>query len=290
MKKNPLGQDNYKELIENGFYYVDKTLFIKDILEQSRSALPFLRPRRFGKTLNLSMLRAFFEHTQESNEHLFTDKAIWNFPEYKALQGTFPVIFMTFKDVRAGEWSATYERLADEIAKEYARHDYLLTSLKAPEKKKFDALLHGEASPAMLMTSLADLAYLLYKHHQKKVMMFIDEYDVPMQDAYINDYYKKAAPFFGTLFASALKGTTDFVEKAVLTGVLMLAKEGIFTGLNNFTAFNILKPLAADKFGFTEYEIQALIEYYGIEGAGMKGWYNGCAPQAHRNGVSAPAL
>ena len=220
------------------------TLLIKDILEESQPVLLFPRPRRFGKTLNLSMLQVFFEKTDISNEHLFTDKAIWDYQQYREIQGSFPVIFISLKNARADNWETMYRRATKIIADEYRRHSYLLTSnnLDTSEKNFCSTIIERNAPLADFIDSLSELARLLHKYHGKEVMLLIDEYDVPFQEAYVFGFYKEASSFFGNFLASALKGTTDYVEKAVLTGILMPAKEGIFTGLNNFVPSTLLRP------------------------------------------------
>ena len=273
----PIGISNFKTLIENNYYYVDKTLLIKDILEHGQIILA-PRPRRFGKTLNLSMLKYFFEASEESNAHLFQDKAIWSYPEQRVLQGQFPVIFVTFKNIKEATWDVTYDKFALVIYEEYARHQEILfhDSLKNHEKDRYKRILEGTASKAELEDSLHFLAQLLYRRYNKKVIILIDEYDTPIQSAYINGFYDQAIEFARGLLTAVFKDS-DILEKGVITGILTLAKAGIFTGLNNLDVFSLTRFVMADKFGFTYEEVHTLLQYYGIQDDAKKiqEWYDG---------------
>lgn len=277
MKKRIVpGVSDFKTLIEGNYYYVDKTLLIKDIIENGQIILA-TRPRRFGKTLNLSMLKYFFEHSEQKNDHLFRDKNIWKEGAYKDLQGAFPVIFITFKAVNELTWDATYTKSTLLIADEFGRHSYLLKKgfLQSSERERYDMIVNRRAPQADFESSLNFLAELLARYYQKKVVVLIDEYDTPLQSSYIHSYYDKALDFFRGLLVAVLKDST-ILEIGVLTGVATLAKADIFTGLNNLSVFNLTESKLADKFGFTQEETQALLEYYQIdEGKTIQEWYNG---------------
>lgn len=277
MKKLPIGVSNYKELIEGGYYYVDKSLLIKDIHESGKVVL-MPRPRRFGKTLNLSMIRYFLELSKESNAHLFKDTLIGKLPQYQNVQGTFPVIFVTFKDIKETSWDVAYEKFAITLYEEFDRHNYLLSSdhIKSYEKEFYTRILERRASQAELETSLHFLAKLLHAYYKKKPYLLIDEYDVPIQASFVHGYYEKAIGFLKGLLGSALKDE-DHIEQGIVTGILTLAKAGIFTGLNNLDVFNITNTKLSDKFGFTQEEVGTILHQYGLNALEneIQQWYNG---------------
>lgn len=277
MTKNiPIGISDYKELISNNYYYVDKTLLIKDIRESGQVVLA-PRPRRFGKSLNLSMLRYFFELGETKNDYLFAHTAIWQ-TQYRDLQGQFPVIFVSFKNI----FQTTYEQMLKKfeytIAAEYERLSYITHGniLQPHEKERFNRIRSEAATLIDLGSSLEFLLSMLHKYHNKKVIILIDEYDVPVQHAFINNFYDTLIPFVKELLTGALKDHT-MLEKGVITGNLTLAKSGIFTGLNNLDVFNLTNTRMADRFGFTSQEVDELCAYYGFENIRqeIKKWYNG---------------
>lgn len=277
MKKLPIGVSNFKELIESGYYYVDKTLLIDEI-EQSGKVILMPRPRRFGKTLNLSMIRYFLEESPENNAHLFKDTLIWKIPKYQKMQGTFPVIFVTFKDIKESSWEVAYDKFAITLYEEFDRHKYLLASnqIESYDKEFFTSILERRASQAELETSLHFLAKLLHRHYKRKPYLLIDEYDVPVQAAFVHGYYEKAIEFLKGLLGSALKDE-DQIERGIVTGILTLAKAGIFSGLNNLDVFNITNNKLSDKFGFTSDEVEIVLRYYGLgwQEQLIQEWYNG---------------
>ncbi len=289
MKKLPIGISNFKKLIEGNYYYVDKTILIKDIFESGEVVL-MPRPRRFGKTLNLSMLRYFLEISEDDTKHLFENTLIRKLPKYWALQGTFPVIFITFKDIKETTWEVAYDKFAITLYEEFDRHKYLLLNktLESYEREFYARILERRASQAELETSLHFLAKLLHKHYKKKPVILIDEYDVPIQAAYVYGYYTPAIEFLKGLLGSVLKDEHE-IEKGVVTGILTLTKAGIFTGLNNIDVFNITSSRLADKFGFTEDEVGALLEYYTIQDTSesLQQWYNGYT-FGEKNGMYNP--
>lgn len=276
MKKLPIGISNYKELVEGNYYYVDKSLLIKDIDESGKVVL-MPRPRRFGKTLNLSMLRYFYEKSQHGTEHLFKDTQIWDDSVYREKQGTHPVIFITLKNIKEATWEVAYDKFAITLYEEFDRHKYLLGGdIESYERDFFTRILDRKASQAELETSLHFLAKLLHKHYKKKPYVLIDEYDVPIQAAFVHGYYPTAIGFLRGLLGSVLKDD-DEMERGIVTGILTLTKAGIFTGLNNLDVFDITSEKLSDKFGFTYEEVSELLAYYKLdkEADVIQQWYNG---------------
>jgi hypothetical protein len=277
MKKLPIGISDFKELIDGGYYYVDKTALIKEVLESGKVVF-MPRPRRFGKTLNLSMIRYFLEKGSENTSYLFKDTQIWEFKEYREFQGSSPVIFITFKDVKEETWDNAYARLAYVLAQLFDAFEYLLESdtIKEREKELFQKIADRRASEVELKASLHFLAKLLHKHFGKKPYLLIDEYDVPIQEAYIRGYYDKAISFFEGLLGTVLKDNNE-MEKGIVTGIMTLTKAGIFSGLNNLDVFDLTSINLADRFGFTKEEVKALLEYYGYskQEDDIKRWYDG---------------
>jgi len=279
MQKIPIGISDFKKLRENNFFYVDKTLFIKEIIEASAEIILITRPRRFGKTLNLSTLRYYFEKTALSNVSLFKGLAILNQgEEYTQKQGRYPVIFLTFKDVKERTWNNCYCKLKDLIQEEYLRHKYLIKGdcLEAQEKLYFEAIINLTSSPSDYENSLKNLTKYLERYHQQKVVLLIDEYDTPIQAGYLNDYYEDNISFIRNLLSAALKDNAS-IEKGVLTGILRIAKESIFSGLNNLGVFTILNRPFSDKFGLTEDEVTQAFSDYKLDSkrSGAGEWYNG---------------
>ncbi len=278
MKQLPIGLSDYKQLIEEDWYYIDKTLLIEDLINYGGLVSLITRPRRFGKTLNLSMLKYFFEKANDSNEHLFVDKKIWSVSKARALQGKFPVIFMTFKGVKETTWESTYEKFIHLIAKEYRRHEYLLDSpaLSPNEKAIFTRIVLLLSSEAEYHMSLVYLSNFLERHHGEKAIILIDEYDAPVHGALFHGYYEKVACFVRSFLGDGLKDNSS-LKLGVISGILRTAKEGIFSGLNNPKVFTILQERFADKFGFTDGEIDQLLNDYKLDKIkeDFKSWYNG---------------
>ena len=277
MKKIPIGVSDYKNLVDGDYYYVDKTLLIGDILNSGAVVL-MTRPRRFGKTLNLSMVRYFLEKSENSTEYLFNTTKIWDHKEYHELQGSSPVIFVCFKDVKEPSWEAAYDSFALVLSNEFDRHDYLLEgdTLKPHERELYQRILERRASSIELKASLNFLAKVLHRHHKKKPFLLIDEYDTPIQKAFLEGYYEPAISFLQGLLATVLKDGNE-IEKGVVTGILTLTKAGIFSGLNNLDVFDLTSVNISDKFGFTEDEVTQLLEYYGYSerSKDIKQWYDG---------------
>ncbi len=277
MKKLPIGTSDFKKLINEDYYYVDKTLFIKELIESSGEVLLIPRPRRFGKTLNLSMLRYFFEKTETDTSILFAHTEIWKHEEYKKLQGKNPVIFLTFKDIKESDWHKAYESFRIIIAKEFKRHESaLLPTLSDFHRKTYQAILEQNASEVVYTQSLSLLTELLYNHYQKKVIVLLDEYDAPIHAGYNNGYYNEATQFMRSLLTAVLKDNS-YLERGVLTGILRTAKEGIFSGLNNLKVCSLLDNAFQDKFGFSQFEVEQFLKDYNHLNSldDVQQWYNG---------------
>lgn len=274
----PIGISDFKEIIEGGYVYVDKTLFIQELVEKGDKVSLIPRPRRFGKTLNLSMLRYFFEKSDDSRAHLFEALNIWNDEKYRAMQGQFPVISLSLKDIKCHTWEETLGAFRELIADEFERHSYLLTSqvLSLREAERYDKILCGEDNQALCESSLKLLIRWLNRYHKKRVVLLVDEYDAPAHAAFIEGYYEQLISFLRNWLSGALKDNS-LLERGVLTGILRIAKESIFSGLNNITTFSLLKDNFHDKFGLLEWEVVQLLEDYGIPNRlqEMRQWYNG---------------
>ena len=281
----PIGVEFYKQMISKGYYYIDKTLLIRDLLAQKNTATLFTRPRRFGKTLAQSMLKTFFEKeilpdgTVADNSVYFEGKKIMEAgEEYTKHMGQYPVISLSLKSARQPTYEMAYGSLIDEIRKEYSRHSYLLKDggIKENDKERYNLILNMEADKIMYAKAIEFLSECLEKYHNKKVIILLDEYDVPLENAYFNGFYDEMATFIRSLFESALK-TNDSLEFAVTTGCLRISRESIFTGLNNLDVVSVLNEDYAEYFGFTQDETDSLLEAYEImeRRDEVKSWYDG---------------
>ena len=277
-KPLPIGVSDYREASTN-YYYVDKTLLIKDFLDERSKVSLFTRPRRFGKTLNMDMLRTFFEKTDEDTSVYFRDKKIWACGKrYRDDQGKYPVVFLSFKDVKCLSWDETYQTITKLIAMEFRRHSELVSSsaLSAYEKKQVSLLSMGNASEVDYQMSLQTLTLLLHKHHGVAPIIIIDEYDTPIQQGHVNGFYDKVVGFMRNLFSGGLKDNPH-LSFGFLTGILRVAKESIFSGLNNLKINSILDDRYSEYFGFTSDEVQEMAEYYGAAEKYQElcDWYDG---------------
>jgi hypothetical protein len=264
----------FKRVIEDNYYYVDKSLLIKELIDQGAQALLVPRPRRFGKTLNLSMLRYFFEKTEEDTGSLFHHLKIWQAgEEYTGKQGKYPVIFLTFKDVKEATWESAREKIKRLIKTEFLRHKYLRKGLEAEGDDYFEGIVDLSASQVEYHSALKYLSHYLARYHQQRVIALIDEYDVPFQAGYVNGYHDQVAEFMHNLLDGVLKDN-EALEKGVLTGRLWLAMD---SGLNNLVAFTLLRHGFADKFGLTEPEIKQMLKDFQAEDQyqAITEWYNG---------------
>ena len=244
MRKLPIGISDFKEVISKGCAYVDKTLLIEELIENGAKVALIPRLRRFGKTLNLSMLRYFFEKNKEDNSDLFKNLKIWNNEKYRALQGQFPVIFITLKDVKHGSWQQTLASFKELIAAEFRRHRSILDSdvLTEEEKEDYLRIIRREDGETLIEKSLLLLSEWLYRYHNKRVILLIDEYDTPAHAAYVGKYYDTFIGFLRNWLSAGLKDNV-YLEQGVLTGILRIAKESIFSGLNNISTFTILNDV-----------------------------------------------
>lgn len=277
MKFITTGTEDFKEFIDKNYYYVDKSDFIETVFQDKVTL--FTRPRRFGKTLNMSMLYYFLSNKEKEQAYLFEGLKITQNTEIIKHQNQYPVIFLTFKDMKKRNFAQQVDYFASIIAREVRKHEELFDSpcLLASEKEILARYDYKTAGQNEIEDSLLNLSIYLQKHYQKKVILLIDEYDVPLQSAYLSGYYDEMSNFMGNVFSSALK-TNGALEKGVLTGCLRIAKESIFTGLNNFSVYSILdKGIPSAHFGFTQEEIEELLKYYRLEKYldRVKEWYDG---------------
>lgn len=287
MKKAlPIGVENFKDIIESGYYYIDKSLFIKELFDLKGKVNLFIRPRRFGKTLNLSMLRYFYEDMgdskkNEENKSLFQGlKIMEQGEEYTRHMGKYPVINLTLKSAKQPTFESAYSKMKNAVADEFQRHQYILASEKISEedKKLFQKIAGRKADYDDYSGALEFLSRCLSQATDEKSVILIDEYDVPLENAYFKGFYDEMTDFIRSLFESALK-TNDHLQFAVITGCLRISKESIFTGLNHLKIISILDQRYSEHFGFTEAEIQQMMNYYGVENRFpvMKEWYDGYA-------------
>ncbi len=279
-KPLPIGVDDFEKLRTKEYYYVDKTMFIKDLIDKKSEVNLFTRPRRFGKTLNLSMLQCFFEIPQNDNgkRDLFEGLRIMDCGEkYTKEQDQYPVISLTLKSAKQGNYEGAYYCMKEAIANEFQRHGSIRSKLSSvEEQEKYYQIMTQKATDEAYLTSLAYLSKCLYEVYQKKVIILIDEYDVPLENAYYTGFYDKMLTFIRSLFESALK-SNPYLEFAVITGCLRISRESIFTGLNNLEIISILNKNYDEYFGFTEEEVSRMMKYYQREShmETMKQWYNG---------------
>ena len=280
-----IGAENYKDFIEKNAYYIDKTMMIKELIDEASKVNLFTRPRRFGKTLTLSMVRTFFEdeRTYEGekidNSRYFMGKKIRNAGErYTAAQGQYPVIKLSLKSAKQPDFQMAYNCLVSEIVGEYKRHRYILKSEKLldVDKEQYNRVMNRCAEPDEYATAIQFLSQCLKGYHEKNTIILIDEYDVPLENAYFKGFYEKMIDFIRSLFESALK-TNDALEFAIVTGCLRISKESIFTGLNNLKINSILSSSYAEYFGFTEAEVEQMLKNYELEEKlpEVKQWYDG---------------
>ncbi|MFC6550782.1 AAA family ATPase [Cohnella cellulosilytica] len=271
--------DDFKAIYERNLYYVDKSMFIKDILDDGAEVNLIARPRRFGKTLNLSMLRYFFEKTEEDRKSLFRNLDIWQQGErYQQEQGKYPVITLTMKSLKMNTWQNNYSRLCALLATEIERHSYLYEkgTLSSNDNYVINRILDRSADESEYGGSLELLSRLLHAYHGQKVIILVDEYDTLLNEAYIYGFYDKAANFLRILLGEAFKSNIH-LRKGVMTGIFRVAKESIFSGLNNLKVSTIIQDEYKEYFGFTEPEVQKTLEDFGLTkqvGEVIK-WYNG---------------
>ena len=274
-KKLPIGISNFKDIIEKNYYYFDKTKFIEDILEDGAQVKLFTRPRRFGKTLNMSMLKYFFDvRNKEENRKLFENLKVSK-SEYFGEQGKYPVISISFRNYDKENWETGFRTIKTTIANMYAENKFLMDSLDKRELQKFEDIWL-EKDDGDWEGSLRNLVQYLYEYYGKKVVVLIDEYDQPIVDSYIKGYYDKAISFFKSFYGLVLKDN-EYLEMGVMTGILRVAKENIFSGLNNLEVHTILDSEFTEYFGIMENEVEDALKDFGLEYEleDVQKWYNG---------------
>lgn len=277
-KSLPIGVSDFK-LATTGYYYVDKTLMIRDFLDKKPMVSLFTRPRRFGKTLNMDMLRVFFEKTNEDTSVYFKDKQIWQCGDYYTKhQGQYPVIFLTFKDVKSMTWEETFQKIRRLISLEFIRHNELETSsvLTSYEKEQYHLLAGDSGDEVDCQMGLQLLSLLLHKHYGRECIIIIDEYDTPIQQGHTCNFYPEIVNFMRNFFSGGLKDNPHLAF-GFLTGILLVAKESIFSGMNNLKTYSILDDGYSSYFGFTEKEVKDMLRYYGKDDKynELSEWYDG---------------
>ena len=276
MKRIPIGLSDFKHLIEEDFYYFDKTKFIDEIIQDGAQVKLFTRPRRFGKTLNMSMLKYFFDIKEaEENRKIFKDLYIEKTESFKE-QGQYPVIFLSLKDLKARTWEIMEKDIKSTVARLFSEYKYLLKDLDKFDTITFENVIMKNIELENLKEILKFLTKILYEKYSKKVIILIDEYDSPLVSAYTNGYYEKVKNFFKTFYSTVLKDNT-YLQMGILTGIIRVIKAGIFSDLNNLRTYTILSDDYTDSYGLTEEEVEKSLKDYGIEAeiSKVKDWYDG---------------
>lgn len=277
-KPLPIGVSDFKSATTN-YYYVDKTLLIRDFLNAIPMVSLFTRPRRFGKTLNMDMLRVFFEKTSDNTSIYFKDKYIWQCGDYYTKhQGQYPVIFLSFKDVKCSSWQETFQKISKLISLEFMRHDELESSfvLSSYEKEQYHRFASENINEVDCQMGLQLLSLLLHKHYNKECVIIVDEYDTPIQQGHLCDFYNEIVDFMRNFFSGGLKDNPHLAF-GFLTGILRVAKESIFSGMNNLKTNSILDNSYSSYFGFTNEEVKDMLAYYEYEDKYQEilEWYDG---------------
>ena len=276
MKRIGIGLSDFKHLIEEDFYYFDKTKFIDEVIKDGAQVKLFARPRRFGKTLNMSMLKYFFDIKKaDENRKLFKNLYIEKTENFKE-QGQYPVIFLSLKDLKATTWEEMERKIIIILSDFFSEYEYLLNELTGISFENLKNIIYRKADIDELTTTLKFLTKILYEKYNKKVMVLIDEYDSPLVSAYINGYYKKAKDFFKTFYSIVLKDN-NYLQMGILTGIIRVIKAGIFSDLNNLSTYTILSDDYTDSYGLTEEEVEKSLKDYGLEYeiSKVKDWYDG---------------
>ncbi len=276
MKRIGIGLSDFKHLIEEDFYYFDKTKFIDEIIKDGAQVKLFTRPRRFGKTLNMSMLKYFFDIKEaEENRKLFKNLYIEKTESFKE-QGQYPVVFLSLKDLKATTWEEMERKIIIILSDFFSEYEYLLNELTGISFENLKNIIYRKADIDELTTTLKFLTKILYEKYNKKVVVLIDEYDSPLVSAYINGYYEKAKNFFKTFYSIVLKDNS-YLQMGILTGIIRVIKAGIFSDLNNLSTYTILSDVYTDSYGLTEEEVEKSLKEYGLEYeiSKVKDWYDG---------------
>ena len=294
MRKISIGKHDYESLITSGCFYVDKTYFIKEWWESQDDVTLITRPRRFGKTLNMSMLECFFSNKYAGRGDLFEGLSIWNDEKYRQLQGTYPVIFISFAEIKANNFKDTKNDMVSVINDVYKQHSYLLEDaiLTDAERNLFRQLddyskntnVNKDISNEIIYRSVKDLAAILYRKFEKKVIILLDEYDTPMQEAYVNGFWNDMVGFIRSFFNSTLK-TNPYLDRAIMTGITRVSKESIFSDLNNLNVITTTNDEYNTSFGFTESEVFAALDEAGLSEKkdDVKLWYDGFTFGKHKD-------
>ena len=294
MRKISIGKQDYESLITSGCFYVDKTYFIKEWWESQDDVTLITRPRRFGKTLNMSMLECFFSNKYAGRGDLFEGLSIWNDEKYRQLQGTYPVIFISFAEIKANNFKDTKNDMVSVINDVYKQHSYLLEDaiLTDAERNLFRQLddyskntnVNKDISNEIIYRSVKDLAAILYRKFEKKVIILLDEYDTPMQEAYVNGFWNDMVGFIRSFFNSTLK-TNPYLDRAIMTGITRVSKESIFSDLNNLNVITTTNDEYNTSFGFTESEVFDALDEAGLSEKkdDVKLWYDGCTFGKHKD-------
>ena len=272
-----IGNQDFESIQKEGYFYIDKTNFIKEWWESGDSVTLITRPRRFGKTLNMSMLEKFFSANYKDRGDLFEGLSIWEQEKYRRLQGTYPVLFLSFAGIKENDYEEARQSICRTIEEQYNKHDYLLEGNLLNEKEKaFYQEVSANMQDNIAAAALRSLSDFLYRYYGKKVIILLDEYDTPMQEAYVNGYWKKLVFFTRNLFNSTFK-TNPYLERAVMTGITRVSKESIFSDLNNLEVITTTSDKYADCFGFTEGEVFAVLDEFDLSNQTqqVKEWYDG---------------
>ena len=272
-----IGHQDFEQLVTNGYFYIDKTKFIKEWWKSGDSVTLITRPRRFGKTLNMSMLEEFFSVKYAGRSDLFEGLSIWEDEKYKRLQGTYPVIFLSFAGIKEDTFGEARKSICRTIEEQYNKNDYLLEGDLLNEKeKRFYQEVSADMSDSTAAASLRSLSDFLSRYYGKKTIILLDEYDTPMQEAYVNEYWNKLTGFIRSIFNLAFK-TNPYLERAVMTGITRVSKESVFSDLNNLEVITTTSNKYGDAFGFTEEEVIAALDEFGLSGSSktVKRWYDG---------------
>jgi hypothetical protein len=279
MKKLAIGEDDFKLLRQGNNYFVDKSLFIEEVIQDASRVLLFPRPRRFGKTLNMSMLQYFFTNKNtEENRRLFDGLAITKSQVFEQHFGQYPVVFLSFKSCKGDNYEKIYYSIRAVIARAFKEHKYIFEKdqFYQAEQDKFANIIEEIANESLLSESLLLLSEFLHRYYQKKVLILIDEYDTPVHEAYLNGFYQQAIDFLRILLGNALKGN-EYLHKGILTSILRVSKESMFSDLNNVKVYSVLSEKYNTWFGFTQKETDQLLDDFGLKDSGnqVKNWYNG---------------
>lgn len=273
-----IGEQDFSKIIEKDYFYIDKTVFIKEWWENGDTVTLITRPRRFGKTLAMSMLEKFFSVSYAGKGRLFENLHIWKEKGYQELQGTYPVIFLSFADIKAGSYGEAYEGICRVIGREYRRYSSMMESdcFLQSDRKQFHKILNGEANIVDIRSSINQLSEYLYMYYGKRVILLLDEYDTPMQEAYVNGYWTELAEFMRKLMNSTFK-TNVYLERGIMTGITRVSKESVFSDLNNLVVVTTATKLYETAFGFTENEVFQALKEFGLQDKKeeVKHWYDG---------------